>query len=86
MRHLPGARRMILTPPNPAIAGTAPDASEPFIGAIGRAVSDLRPSGKANFDGRLTDVVTDGEYILSGTAIVVVGKAQHQLLVKALDK
>ena len=86
MRHLPGARRMILTPPKPAVADTAPGASEPFIGEIGRAVSDLRPSGKANFDGRLTDVVTDGEYILCGTAIVVVGKAQHQLLVKALDK
>ncbi len=86
MQRMPGARRMILTPPKPAVVGTAPDASEPFVGAIGRAVSDLRPSGKANFDGRLTDVVTDGDYILSGTAIVVVGKAQHQLLVKALDK
>ncbi|MGC8559096.1 MAG: hypothetical protein ACP5O1_00270 [Phycisphaerae bacterium] len=86
MQHLPGARRMILTPPKSSAAGAASDTSEPFVGAIGRAISDLRPSGKANFDGRLTDVVTDGDYILSGTAIVVVGKAQHQLLVKALDK
>lgn len=85
LHRIPGARRMILSPPAPVSARSA-DASEPFVGAIGRAVSDLRPSGKANFDGRLTDVVTDGEYIAAGTAIAVTGKAQQQLKVRALER
>ncbi len=84
MHRLPGTRRMVLTPPK-ATASPAAGASEPFVGSIGRAVSDLRPAGKANFDGRLTDVVTSGEYISAGTPIVVLGRTQQQWLVRAID-
>ncbi len=84
MHRLPGTRRMVLAPPK-ATASQAVHASEPFAGSIGRAVSDLRPAGKASFDGRLTDVVTNGEYIAAGTPIVVLGRTQQQWLVKAID-
>lgn len=83
MYRLPATRRMVLTPPK-ATTGTAADASELFVGSIGRAVSDLRPAGKANFDGRLTDVVTSGEYISAGTPIMVLGRTQQQWLVRAI--
>lgn len=85
MHRLPGARRMVLIPPKPAAGAAANAVAEPFIGCIGRSVSDLRPGGKANFDGRLTDVVTRGEYIAAGTPIMVLGRTQQQWLVRAID-
>src|SRR5262249_46124060 len=33
---------------------------EPLIGRFGRTLSDLRPSGVANFDGKRVDVITEG--------------------------
>jgi membrane-bound serine protease (ClpP class) len=83
MHRLPGTRRMVLAPPKPAESAMT-DNSGLFAGSIGRAVSDLRPAGKANFDGQLTDVVTSGEYISAGTPIVVLGRTQQQWMVKAL--
>ena len=45
-------------------------------GDPGRAATDLRPSGRGEFDGRLVDVQTLGRYIERGTPIRVssVGK------------
>lgn len=42
-----------------------------FIGRTGLAVTDLRPAGKARFGEDLIDVVTEGDYLDSGSAIVV---------------
>jgi membrane-bound serine protease (ClpP class) len=41
------------------------------VGDIGVAETDLRPSGRANFHGRLIDVKSVGSYIDKGTAIRV---------------
>lgn len=41
------------------------------VGTEGEAVSTLRPSGIARFDGKRVDVVSDGEWIEAGTAIKV---------------
>jgi membrane-bound serine protease (ClpP class) len=41
-------------------------------GAQGTALSILRPSGKARFDNRTVDVVTEGEFIPPDTLITVV--------------
>ena len=41
------------------------------IGTAGEALSTLRPSGIASFDGRRVDVITDGEWIEAGQAIKI---------------
>ncbi len=42
-----------------------------MIGAVGVALTDLRPAGTAFINNKRIDVVTDGEYIRNGTQIVV---------------
>ena len=41
------------------------------VGTVGEAISDLRPSGIARFDGKRVDVVADGEWIEDGSKIKV---------------
>jgi membrane-bound serine protease (ClpP class) len=81
-RYLPRTslyRRFALlttNPPGPSLsmgqrefAGTAMTL---LPGAQGTALSILRPSGKARFDDRTVDVVTEGDFIPSNTLITVV--------------
>jgi membrane-bound serine protease (ClpP class) len=42
------------------------------IGDEGVAVTDLRPAGTAQIDGKLIDVYSEGGYVLKGTKIKVV--------------
>ena len=42
---------------------------EDRVGWTGAAVTDLRPAGKAEFDGQTLDVVTDGGFISKGESI-----------------
>lgn len=64
----------------PADAATALTYRPPK-GAIGVALTDLRPSGVAEFDGRRTDVVTDGEYLDRDTPLWVVRSEQFRSVV-----
>ena len=41
------------------------------VGTVGEALSTLRPSGIATFDGKRLDVVADGEWIEAGEAIKI---------------
>ena len=41
------------------------------VGTVGKAVSTLRPSGIAIFDGKRLDVVADGEWIEAGESIKI---------------
>jgi membrane-bound serine protease (ClpP class) len=80
---LPYLNRLVLQTPAAAGAGglvagatgvVATDAW-PFVGTIGRAVSDLKPGGSAEFpyadDRRATAVVSDSGYVTAGTKLVV---------------
>lgn len=42
-----------------------------LVGARGKALTDLRPGGRVEIDGRVYDVVTDGGYVEKGAAVVV---------------
>jgi membrane-bound serine protease (ClpP class) len=59
--------------PGPAVA--EPADRWPFVGTVGRAVSDLKPGGSAQFpyadDTRTTAVISESGYITAGTKIVV---------------
>ena len=53
-----------------------------FLGKEGTAASDLRPAGRAEVDRKRIDVVSRGEYIDKGTAIVVVAVTGNQIIVR----
>ena len=50
---------------------SAPETDRNWLGRTGRAASTLRPAGIADIDGERVDVVSDGEMIEAGAAIVV---------------
>jgi membrane-bound serine protease (ClpP class) len=52
-----------------------------LLGKTGRAVSTLRPSGKAEIDGGIYAVETDGVYVESGTAVTVIRVLGNRVVV-----
>lgn len=85
----PGFRRLQLAPAGPAPerpvvrdATDRPATDVVFVGAMGMAVSDLRPAGKARFDTHLIDVVSEGQFITEGTTVVVLEIAGARVVVK----
>ena len=59
-------------------------ASGPILadGQIGKALTALRPSGRAQFGDRVVDVVTEGDFIDKGTEITVVKVTGHRAVVQ----
>jgi membrane-bound serine protease (ClpP class) len=55
-----------------------------LIGKEGTAMTPLRPAGSAMIDGKKVDVLTEGEFILPGTSIIVIGTPANKVLVKTL--
>lgn len=77
--EMPILRGIILAASNPAGAAmparearTAPPRYEVQVGAMGEALSDLRPAGRAEIAGKVLDVVTDGSYVAEGQRIRVI--------------
>jgi membrane-bound serine protease (ClpP class) len=62
---------------------SAPDLSG-MIGATGRALTDLRPSGTAGIGNDRLDVVTEGPFIAQGTRVIVVRDGVSGLVVREL--
>ncbi len=61
------------------------DDNSSLVGKSGVALSILRPAGRANIDGVISDVVTGGEFIESGEKIIVVESVGRRVLVKKED-
>ncbi len=83
-------RRVILSttnPPGPSLAGS-PREFLPAVpiapGMRGRSVTILRPSGKAEFDDRVVDVVTEGEFIAPEMPVAVVATDGMRVVVKGI--
>ena len=55
-----------------------------LIGDSGTAESLLRPAGKARFGRTLVDVVSEGEYIESGSRVVVVERQGNRVVVRRM--
>ncbi len=55
-----------------------------LIGKEGTAITPLRPAGTALIDGNKVDVVTQGEFILPGSSIIVVDTPANKVLVRSL--
>jgi len=58
------------------------DEFESMVGKEGIALSVLRPSGTADFDGMKLDVVTEGEYIPSGSKIKIIQVTGPRIVVR----
>jgi membrane-bound serine protease (ClpP class) len=62
----------------------AAPARHDLIGREGKAMTDLRPAGVALVDGERIDVVTEGEYIPSGSPVRVLRAESYRHVVQAL--
>lgn len=82
--RLPFGRRLVLQTGMPADLGyiSAPDSDRQWLGRTGTAVSPLRPAGIAEIDGRRVDVVSDGDFIEAGTAILVTRVDANRIVVR----
>jgi membrane-bound serine protease (ClpP class) len=55
-----------------SITAQHPDQTlERLVGQAGKALTDLRPAGAVEIDGRRVDVVTDGKFVAAGSAVRV---------------
>ena len=73
-RYLPRTRAAHALVLESAIGEQAPprERLEPLEGAIGIAITDLRPAGTARFGQRKVDVVSDGEFVPKGSTVRVI--------------
>lgn len=94
LTNLPLFSRLVLEPPQSTAeaAGTAwagqtkaedlPPWERVGIGDLGRTLSPLRPSGKAQFGEDIVDVATEGEYVGADAAIRVIKKQGTRITVR----
>ena len=82
--RLPFGRKLVLETGLSAGEGYAsePEGDKTWLGKGGRAVSSLRPAGIADFAGERVDVVSDGEFIESGSPIVVTRIDGNRIVVR----
>jgi len=59
---------------------------EQYRGRIGRAISPLRPSGVADFDGRRVDVITEGMMVEPGQWVRCIDVRTGKVLVRPVEK
>lgn len=52
------------------------------VGQEGMAVSSLRPGGKADFNGKLYEVTTVGDFVESKAKIKIIKISSHQIIVQ----
>jgi membrane-bound serine protease (ClpP class) len=92
-RYLPQTsiyRRFILSttnPPGPSLEGVSRSfaAALPLtLGMRGRALTILRPSGKAEFESHVVDVVTEGEFISPDTPVTIISTDGMRVVVKEI--
>jgi hypothetical protein len=92
---IPMARRLMLAVPQGAVefgtgAGAAvaeaPTETPIHRGQEGISLSQLRPAGKAEFDGLRLDVVSGGELIEAGRRIVVEFVEGNRIVVREITK
>ncbi len=66
-------------------AGVAATAAG-LVGKVGEAKSMLRPAGKAVFEGKLVDVVTQGDMIEKGSRIEIVEVKGNRIVVQKVEE
>ncbi len=85
--RLPLFNRMVLSADLSGAVVTSAQAAgaerpEQLVGLVGVASTVLRPGGSARFDGRLLDVVSDGEFIEAGVRVRIVSADSNRIVVR----
>ncbi|MGA6924164.1 MAG: NfeD family protein, partial [Desulfosarcina sp.] len=82
--RLPFGQRLILETGLPAVQGyaSAPEGDTRWLGKSGIALSPLRPAGIAEIEGERVDVVSDGELVDPGVAVVVTRVDGNRIVVR----
>lgn len=75
-------RRIVLAETDPPGRLVAATVAPLLAGATGMVKTTLRPSGKAEFEGQVFDVVSQGEFIPAGQAVRVVTVAGSRVVVQ----
>lgn len=88
VRHLPYSRSLkgiLLSDDTSREAGylSAPDRQD-LIGAVGRTITDLRPSGTAEFGDERVDVVTEGPFLDAGIPVKIMRAEGYRHVVRAV--
>ena len=92
MDRIPFLRSFVLTayvgkpsPKTAVVYDTAADGQTTgfSVGQVGKAISSLRPAGKARFDEQLADVVTSGEYLEKGVSVKILEIHGNRIVVAA---
>ncbi len=84
---MPMANKLMLPAPSEeeSAGASGPPAQSPaLLGAIGVAVTQLRPAGKARFGEEFIDVVAEGHYVEAGGRVQVIEIDGLKVVVKAL--
>ena len=83
LKHSPLGNRVILSVPDQqTLHGAASRRGlSKLVGKSGAAVSDLRPSGTIEVDGKLIDGVSDGSFIDAGSSITVQSTDGNRVIV-----
>lgn len=80
-------KRMILTDATKSELGyVSNETRKELIGREGIAMTTLRPSGTANFEGERLDVVSEGGYIEQGKKVVIVATQGSRIVVRELNE
>jgi membrane-bound serine protease (ClpP class) len=88
VRYLPGMPlfgRLVLRASEEAALGFGTTLAIPtatLVGRRGYALSTLRPSGRAEFNGEVLDVVTQGEFVESGQKVEIVEVRGNRVVVR----
>ncbi|HHW30862.1 MAG TPA: hypothetical protein GXX20_04185 [Clostridiaceae bacterium] len=64
---------------------TSVESLENYIGKEGVALTILRPSGSAEFDGEILDVVTEGRFIPKNSKVKIVDVSGRRIVVRAVE-
>ncbi len=88
--HVPYVSRLVLQPPGEAMEEA--EAAEPYtspteqlaplLGAIGEAMTVLRPAGLARFGDQFVDVIAEGSYVQPGARVQVIEIEGNRVVVK----
>ncbi len=88
--RLPILRHLVLAPSTvsdgSSRAAAAPIGAIARVGDTGKAVTNLRPAGKARFGDRLVDVVTEGDFLAHGADVRVIMIQGNRVIVRPADR
>lgn len=57
-----------------------------FVGRVGRTISDLRPAGLTDFDGRRVDTISEGMMISAGSWVRCIRVEGGRVIVRPVEK